>query len=304
VPGERLLPGLLIAASFASALAMQLMADPAARALHSRADPFVGNTLRPDGCGMVVWSPLLRTAGTLHPDILQSERIGPLVPHLDTWTTATVPRDWAAPNATIYLCYPLQQLTAAGPLLSALLAALLRGQMAQPVRQPTLFAIDELPAVGLHNLTEYLATVGSAGVTVLFYTRALTQLAVVYGEAGAQTILGNCHHQLYYPPRDLATAEQISAVFGTALALTRSGGRGTRGARESIHEVVRAALEPAQALALPEDAVVALTLLGSRQYRLIGQRLDLRRTFPHLPPAPTPPKVSGEYGGAGRPARR
>jgi len=84
--------------------------------------------------------------------------------------------------------------------------------MAQPQRQPTLFAIDELPAVGLHNLTEYLATVGSAGVTVLFY---------------------------------------------------------------------------AQALALPEAAVVALTLLGGRQYRLIGQRLDPRRTFAHLPP-PTP----------------
>jgi hypothetical protein len=215
-----------------------------------------------------------------------SSRIGPLVPHLNTWTTPTVPRDWAARKATIYLCYPLQQLTAAGPLLSALLAALLRGQIAQTTRRPTLFAIDELPAVGLHNLAEYLATVGSSGVTVLFYAQALTQLAAVYGEAGAQTILGNCHHQLYYPPRDLATAEQISAVFGTTLAVTRSGGRGTRGARESVHEAVRAALEPAQALALPEAAVVALTLLGGRQYRLIGQRLDPRRTFAHLQRAP------------------
>ena len=125
------------------------------------------------------------------------------------------------------------------------------------------------------------------------HLETILALAAVYGEAGAQTILGNCHHQLYYPPRDLATAEQISAVFGTTLALTRSGGRGTRGARESVHETVRPALEPAQALALPENAVVALTLLGGRQYRLIGQRLDPRRTFMHLPQAPALNVASG-----------
>lgn len=214
-----------------------------------------------------------------------SSRVGPLVPHLATWTTASVPRDWAARKATLYLCYPLQQLTAAGPLISALLAALLRGQIAQVSRQQTLFAIDELPAVGLHNLAAYLATVGSAGVTMLFYAQALTQLEAVYGQAEAQTVLGNCHHQLYYPPRDIATAQQISDVFGTTLAASHSGERGSRG-RESVHETVRAALEPAQALALPEDLVVAMTLVRGRQFRLLGTRLDPRRTFDHLPPPP------------------
>ncbi len=80
---------------------------------------------------------------------------------------------------------------------------------------------------------------------------------------------------------------------GTTLAVTRSGGWGTRGARESVHEAVRPALEPAQALALPDAAVVALTLLGGRQYRLIGQRLDPRRTFVHLPQAPALALASG-----------
>jgi hypothetical protein len=72
-PGERVLPGLLIAGSFASALATQLMAHPSARALHWRADPFAGSTLRPDGCGTIVWSSIPQTLGMLHPDILQSE---------------------------------------------------------------------------------------------------------------------------------------------------------------------------------------------------------------------------------------
>jgi hypothetical protein len=72
-PGERVLPGLLIAGSFATALGTHLMADPHARALCWRAEPFAGGTLRPDGCGTVVWSAMARTAGTLHPDILQSD---------------------------------------------------------------------------------------------------------------------------------------------------------------------------------------------------------------------------------------
>jgi type IV secretion system protein VirD4 len=212
-------------------------------------------------------------------------RLAPLAPHLATWTVPDVPADWAARRATIYLCYPLPQIQAAGGLVGAILAALLRGQVARSATTvtPTLCAIDELPAVGLRGLDTYLATVGSAGVTMLFYAQALTQLEQVYERAGARTILGNCHHQVFYPPRDVETAQYVSKLFGTTLTQTYSSNRGLRTSSDGQHEQVREALSVAELLALPEQAVVALTMVGGRQVRLLGERIDPRTIFSHLP---------------------
>lgn len=212
-----------------------------------------------------------------------SARVAPLAPHVATWTVAGVPREWDERRATVYLCYPLPQLQAAGALVGAVVAALLRGQVARAGQAaPALFAIDELPAVGLRGLEGYLATVGSARVTVLFYAQALTQLTQVYDIAGARSILGNCHHQVYYPPRDVETAREVGRLFGTRLALTTSTSRGPRGASDGMHEAVREALDVAEVLSLPEQAVVALTMVGGRQVRLLGERIDPRGVFRYL----------------------
>ena len=37
--------------------------------------------------------------------------------------------------------------------------------------------------------------------------QSLAQLDQVYGHDRARTILSNCHQQVYYPPRDVQTAE-------------------------------------------------------------------------------------------------
>ncbi len=69
-PSERVLPGLLLAGTFAASLGTMLMADPYALALQWQSQPFVGKTLRPDGTGTLVWAhqPQRRD---LYPDILQ-----------------------------------------------------------------------------------------------------------------------------------------------------------------------------------------------------------------------------------------
>lgn len=69
-PGERVLPGLLIASTFATSLGTELLSNPYAQAMCWRSDPFLGQTLRPDGWGTLVWARLPCCSG-IYADILQ-----------------------------------------------------------------------------------------------------------------------------------------------------------------------------------------------------------------------------------------
>jgi type IV secretory pathway TraG/TraD family ATPase VirD4 len=105
------------------------------------------------------------------------------------------------------------------PLAAALLAGLVRQLLANPPGKRVLFAIDEMPTVGLPNLTGYLATVGGVGLTMVLYAQALSQIEDVYGHEAALSILSNCTSQLFFPPREPHTAELISRSFGSRLTL-------------------------------------------------------------------------------------
>lgn len=95
-----------------------------------------------------------------------STRFSPFAAHLSTITSTDLPRSWAQDNATIYITYPLQSQNAVGPLAAALIAGLIRQIQANPLGKRVLFAIDEMPTVGLPNLPGYLATVGGNGITM------------------------------------------------------------------------------------------------------------------------------------------
>jgi type IV secretion system protein VirD4 len=205
-------------------------------------------------------------------------RFGPFVPYINTVSTSEIPRTWQEENATIYITYPLDQLQTAGPLVSAILAALIKGQMRQHKKQHVLYAIDEMPTVALYNLDTYLATVGGYGATMLLYMQSLAQLNEVYGHHRAQSVLSNCHHQLYYPPRDPETARHISEMFGTELQFTKtesySGSGQDQRVSATYNESQRPALDTPEALALPESAVVVFTTLAGRQYRILTERMN------------------------------
>ncbi len=226
-------------------------------------------------------------------------RVGPFVPHIATVTGGDVPRDWVQQGATIYLTYPLDQLQTAGPLVSAIVAGLIKGVLKTPAgeRQPTLFAIDELPTVALGNLDTYLATIGGYGATALLYLQSLAHLQEVYGEVRSGAILANCHHQLYYAPRDPVTPRSVSELFGTELVYVTSESRswggehgpagGRRQRTSTTQEVVRPVLPVPQVLALPQAAVILFTTLAGRQYRVLAERLNPLARLPTLPPPPT-----------------
>jgi len=212
-------------------------------------------------------------------------KFAPFLPHIENLSKTTIPEDWAEQGGSIFITWPMHHLKAVGPMVSALIAGLLRQRMQRP-RLPVLFAIDEAPAVALGNLADYMATVGGYGVTLLLYAQSVPQLLGVYRQADVRAVLGNCHHQVWYPPQDTETAQMVSTMFGSRIELSPSthnpGGSWMTGTGASTR--YRPALEDAQAMSLPEGAVVAITA----GLRFIGQRLDPRSFLTQIT---TPPEI-------------
>ncbi len=208
--------------------------------------------------------------------------------------------NWVADNSTIYLTYSLQELQGAGGVIASILAALLRRQMEHAQRQRLLVAIDELPAVGLKNIANYLATVGGFGETLLLYVQSIAQLRELYGREGTRSVLSNCVHQIWYPPSDIETADVMSKLYGMTLRANPSqssstgsrqmqNGRGERAVLTNHNEGAsyawqeKAELLPSQMMALPKEQVMVSTLADKR-YLLMGRRLNPIPLFARLPP--------------------
>jgi type IV secretion system protein VirD4 len=240
--------------------------------------------------------------------------------HVDTIAPATTPHqtidpDWVRHNGTVYLTYSLQDLKGVGGVAAAIIAAMLRYQMQQPDKQRLLVAIDELPAVGLRNIADYLATSGGYGITLLLYVQSIAQLKELYGDEGTNAILSNCAHQVWYPPADYETAAVMSRLYGLTLRANpvHSASRGTRqhkdregkvslqtnnnqGATWSWEE--RPALLPSQMMALAKEQVLVTAqasgvqtappdpaLPGEKRLVFLGQRLNPIPRLATLPPA-------------------
>ena len=218
--------------------------------------------------------------------------------------------DWARQNGTVYITYSLQDLKGVGGVVAAVIAAMLRHQMWQHTKERLLVAIDELPAVGLKNIADYLATGGGYGITLLLYVQSIAQLKELYGPDGTSAILSNCAHQVWYPPTEYETAEAMSRLYGMTLKanLVHSSSRGSRqhkdkegranlqtnnnqGASWSWQE--RPELLPSQVMSLPKEQVMVTTrstssrqaLAGEQRIVFLGQRLNPIPLFDKLPPA-------------------
>lgn len=234
-------------------------------------------------------------------------RLAPYQKHLDTIAPPSLQRrdliilpDWASQNATIYVTYPINDLRAVGGVISAIIAGILRYQMRQPQKQKMLVAIDELPAVGLHNIADYLSTCGGYGITLLLYAQSVAQLQALYGRDGTRAILANCDHQLWYPTTEMETAKFMSELYGTEMKANPGQSTSRRMHRQQDKEGKTqmqtshnqgtswswregAALSPNEMMALPKGQVLATTLADQR-YVFLGQRLDSIHLFDRLPP--------------------
>jgi hypothetical protein len=236
-------------------------------------------------------------------------RLAPYQAHIDTIAPPDlkrrdkiIPPEWAEQNGTVYLTYSLNDLRAAGGVVAAIVAAMLRYQARSEqgeAKPKLLMAIDELPAVGLRNISDYLATVGGYGVTLLLYVQSIAQLQELYGQQGTRSIISNCVHQLWYPAAEMETARLMSELYGTTLKASplQSATQGSReqqgkdgqaytqtshnqGASWAWRE--GAALTPNEMMALPQGQVLVATQQERRQV-FLGERLDPIPLFDRLP---------------------
>jgi type IV secretion system protein VirD4 len=224
----------------------------------------------------------------------------------DPFSHLVIDPDWARQNGTIYITYSLQDLKGVGGVVAAVIAAMLRHHMsaqALPNRKERLLvALDELPAIGLKNIADYLATCGGYGITLLLYVQSITQLKEVYGPDGTSAILSNCTHQVWYPPAEYETAAAMSRLYGMTMKANpmHSSSRGARQHKDkegrantqTNHNQAsswswqeRPELSPNQIMALPKEQVLVTTMSGEQRYVFLGQRLNPILLFDRLPPA-------------------
>lgn len=230
-------------------------------------------------------------------------RLAPFQKHIDTIAPTDRKRlldpRWAQQNGTIYITYSLHELAGAGSVVASIIAAILRTHRWQRGQPRLLVAIDELPALGLKNISDYLATVGGAGITLLLYAQSIPQLRQLYGIEGCRAILSNCDHNVWYPPADYETAELMSKLYGMTLRASpsHSASRGARqwqgvqGGKSTLSNLnesnswqwqERPELLPSQMMALPNDSVL-VTTLRERRYAFLAKRLNPIPIFDKLP---------------------
>jgi hypothetical protein len=104
--------------------------------------------------------------------------------------------------------------------------------------------IDEMPTVGLPNLTGYLATVGGAGITMMLYSQALPQIEDVYAHGGALSILSNCTSSSHAcsPAPNMRLPITLAPVRSEASRPARAGSVGS--AQAFQHPVWRSRSRP------------------------------------------------------------
>ena len=126
-----------------------------------------------------------------------------------------------------------------------------------------LFAIDEMPTVGLPNLTGYRATVGHAGITLVMYRPGPDAGRGRLRREAALSILSVCTSQPFFPPREPHTAELISRAFSSSLKVTHQ----TTFDSTSYDSRYEPEMDAAEVMSLPEGNLVVF----SRGLRLIVQ---------------------------------
>jgi len=181
----------------------------------------------------------------------------------------TIPHHWALKKGTIYLTYDLESLAETGGVAIAVIAGLIRDHFSHGRYQKLLLVVDTAMAEKIPRFSTLLRMAGDYGVTVLLHAPSWQALHAVAGAERDKTFASRFLHQLWYPPRDVETAQQMSALLGNRLCLDSD----EKEAVLSVEEI----------LAWPKENTLVI-LQRERSYRFIGQRLTLPFAHFHCQP--------------------
>jgi type IV secretory pathway TraG/TraD family ATPase VirD4 len=77
-----------------------------------------------------------------------------------------------------------------------------------------LAALDELGRTRIPNLSDYVVTVRSRGISILGVVQSPVQLEAAYGSYQARIIRGNMPSKIFYRPADYEEAMELQKWFG------------------------------------------------------------------------------------------
>jgi type IV secretion system protein VirD4 len=123
-------------------------------------------------------------------------------------------------TTSLYLIFPESEGEATSKVFRLTMLALMLGMIRvydedrMSVTRDVLLALDEVGRTPIPKLPDYIATIAGRGMSALLYVQSLSQLAEVYGDKGAETILDNCRTQIYYPTPNVKTQEYVSKLAG------------------------------------------------------------------------------------------
>ena len=189
-----------------------------------------------------------------------------------------IPQNWVQQRGTLYLTFDQIRLTEIGGLVTAVVAGLVRHHLSHGDYKKLLLVLDVDTAGQIRHFTRLLQMVADYGITVILLAPSWPALCSLAGEEKVAQFAGHFSNQLWYPPHDEATAQQMSQLLGSQLGLDSA-------TKEPVSS-------PEEILAWPSDEVLVL-LRRERPYRFIGKRLTLPMALYHyqaplLPPVGTP----------------
>ena len=143
------------------------------------------------------------------------------------------------------------------------------------------FILDELRNLGsIPILVRACAVVRSRNVSISMYLQSRAQLAAVYGQEGADTIIDCCSTVVYLGAQTESSREEISKMVGTETVASRTFQRSfgeagaVRGSTESITTNERRVMSPSQLRRLKHGYALAL-MFG--QHAMFGPKNQTAR---------------------------
>jgi type IV secretion system protein VirD4 len=123
-------------------------------------------------------------------------------------------------TTSLYLIFPESESEATSKIFRITMLSLMLGMIRaydespQSINKKVMLALDEVGRTPIPKLPDYIATIAGRGMSALLYIQSLSQLAEVYGDKGAETIIDNCRTQIFYPTPNVKTQEYVSKLAG------------------------------------------------------------------------------------------
>lgn len=167
------------------------------------------------------------------------------------------------------------------------------------LKHQVLMVLDEFPAIGrIPIVAEASGFLPGYNVRTLMIMQTPTQLREVYGENGTRTLLKTLAGRIYFQPKQMDDAEEISHELGDTTVKVKtytnpvwglSGGRGTRHRTVSITEQKRPLMLPQEVRHLGRAKEIIFTedtppiLCRKIRYYTVRALLDRIRMPPSVP---------------------